>query len=68
MENDGVVHPEQLAMLTEALDVYCRDAGIKPDTPEYEMAGHRVIALFENGAQTAEQLLAALLPSERKAS
>jgi hypothetical protein len=65
MPFEGVVHPEQLDMLTKALKAYCQSADIKPDTTEYELAGLRLINLFESGVQTADELLAALHGTKR---
>jgi len=67
MENHGIIHPEQLTMLTEALDDYCRQARINPGSPEFDIAASRIIALFANGVQTAEALLAALNDQARAA-
>jgi len=56
----GIAYPKQLAMLTEALQDYCREAGIEPGTPAYEDAGCLVMSLFQDGISTAEELADAL--------
>jgi hypothetical protein len=56
----GIAHPKQLAMLTKALQDYCREAGIEPGTPAYEDAGCLVMSLFQDGVSTAEELADAL--------
>ena len=58
--------PEQLQILSTALDNYCREFGIEPGTPEREDAAEFIIALFNSGAHTADELRAALdAPSRR---
>jgi hypothetical protein len=60
MEFTGIIHPEQLWMLTEVLAGHCDAANIKPGTPEYEAEGVRIIVSYQNGARTVYQLLSAL--------
>jgi len=56
----GIVHPQQLEMLTEALERYCQTADIQAGTNRYEAAGRRIIALFQGGAHTVDEILAGL--------
>lgn len=56
----GTANPAQLKILTAALEKYCRNENIEYGTPEHEEAGRLVMALFNNGALTPEQLGAAL--------
>jgi hypothetical protein len=56
----GIFNPEQLAVLSKTLDDYCASCGIEQFTPEHEDAVYLVMALFQQGAQTAEELKAAL--------
>jgi hypothetical protein len=56
----GIVDPEQLDVLSKVLNDHCATCGIEPSTPEYEDAGYLVMSLFMRGAQTAEELKAAL--------
>lgn len=60
MPLSGIVDSEQLKLLTTALDEYCRDNDIGPNSPERTDAGQIIIALFSNGAQNAEDLKTAL--------
>jgi hypothetical protein len=52
----GILHPEQLWVLTEVLERHCDGANIKPGTQEYEAEGARILALYENGARTIYEL------------
>jgi hypothetical protein len=66
MEFTGIVCPDQLWVLAEVLERHCDAADIKLGTPEYEAEGARIIALYQSGARTIYQLLAALdEPTER---
>lgn len=56
MTSRGIVTPRQLAMLTDALDEFCRENGIRRGSPEHEEASLRVMALFERGISSAEDL------------
>jgi hypothetical protein len=60
MPFSGVANPKQLAILTTALETYCRDAGIEPGTSAHEDAARLVISLFSTGSHSAEDLAAAL--------
>jgi len=57
---NGTANPTQLKMLTSALDKYCQNQNIQTGTPEHEEAGRLVMALFNNGLATPEQLWTAL--------
>ena len=57
----GIAHPEELQLLTEALQSYCTDAQIEPHSDEYEKVAKLIMALFTNGAATPEELATALL-------
>ena len=56
----GIVYPQQLAVLTEALQCHCSEFNIEPDSPAYYDAGRLAIILFESGIATSEELAAAL--------
>ena len=56
----GIVDPEHLALLTAAVDDYCREAGIDPVGPQRDEVARFVVTLFGHGAATAEELKAAL--------
>jgi hypothetical protein len=55
-----VVDPAQLAILTAALDDFCRIGDIRAGTPEHEEAGLLIQSLYNKGATTAEALSAAI--------
>ena len=57
MALDGFVHPEDLRLLTEALERYRRTAEMVPDTPVYQDAGARIVALFQSGVATVGEIL-----------
>lgn len=56
MPFNGIVDPEQLTILYDVLDDYCRESGIGPDHPERETIAHRLLALFNSGIGSAEAL------------
>ena len=56
----GILNPSSSQYCTAARDDYCRKAGVQESTPEHEDAGLLVLALFHQGATTAEALAAAL--------
>ncbi len=55
-----VIDPAQLAILTAALDDFCRIGDIREGTPEHEEAGLLIQSLYIKGATTAEALAAAV--------
>lgn len=56
----GIAYPEQLAVLTKALDSHCTEFGIEPKSPAYFNAGRLAVILFESGVTAPEDLVAAL--------
>jgi hypothetical protein len=63
----GIADSEQLAILTAALSDYCRTNNIERGTPAQDQAALIVMALFNNGAGTAEELKAALESRAKRA-
>jgi hypothetical protein len=63
----GIVHPEQLAILTEALEKYCLAADIEPGSPAHDDAGRQIMFLFECGFSTTEDLVKAMVVGNRAA-
>jgi hypothetical protein len=61
----GVINPEQLSVLTKALQDYCRDVHIEPSTAAYNDAGRLALLLFESGITTADELTIALHTSAK---
>jgi hypothetical protein len=61
----GIVYPQQLRVLTEALQSHCSEFNIEPDSPAYYEAGRLAIILFESGMATPEELAAALRDSAK---
>jgi hypothetical protein len=57
---ETIIHPEHLSMLTEVLARYCRTARIEPGTLQYALTGKRIIALFQIGVHTEDEILASL--------
>ena len=55
----GIADSEQLKLLTAVLDEYCTASGIL-DQPSRKEAATRVMSLFMQGVQNAEQLRIAL--------
>ena len=56
LPNNGIAHPEQLAILTAAFQEYCQAAHIEPGTPAYEDASRLVMILFGVGISDAAEL------------
>jgi hypothetical protein len=56
----GIADSEQLTSLAAVLDDYCREACIEPSTSEYDWVAGIIMALFNNGIGTADELKAAL--------
>lgn len=60
----GIADPEQLQLMREALRSYGNAAGIERGTREYEHAASIILALFEAGAATVDEIVqAAILES-----
>ena len=55
-----VIDPAQLAILTAALDDFCRIGNIRADTAEHEEAGLLIQSMYIKGATTAEALSASV--------
>jgi hypothetical protein len=61
----GIVNPQQLAVLTKVLKDYCVVARIEPGTNAYEDAGRQVMDLYECGVSNANELYRALRANNR---
>jgi hypothetical protein len=66
MRFDGIVHREQLTILSKALQEYCPLAQIRPGTPDYDDAGRLIMVLFESGISDPDELARALRASDRR--
>lgn len=53
----GIANPEQLEVLSAALEAYCRASHIEPETQAYEDAARHIMALFNNGAVEIPKVL-----------
>jgi hypothetical protein len=60
-----IANPEQLAVLTAALNDYCLANGIEPGTPAQLRAAKLVLAVFNGGANTPAEIRAALDAASR---
>ena len=60
MSLHGTACPEDLALLTKALDDRCRELGLANGDPGREQLGRRVMYLFETGTLSADDLKRAL--------
>jgi len=56
MPFQNTANPDQLSILTRALDEHCQTVGLPPDSPERENLASRVFALFSTGKTTLEEL------------
>lgn len=61
----GIAEPEQLSMLRQALEEYCLTHGIS-DEQGRDDAAWLVMSAFANGANSLEELWAALETEERR--
>ena len=61
MKFGTVANPYQVAAMANVVDAYCRQAGIEPEAPEREQIAAKVVALFETGVRSQNDLLAALI-------
>ena len=59
MSFTGIANPEQLSILCRALDEHCRARGIS-DEQSRDNAATLVMSLFASGANSLEELTAAL--------
>jgi hypothetical protein len=55
-----IYNPDQLAVLCKVLDDHCTKFGIERSSPDHVDASYLVLSLFEKGAETVEELTAAL--------
>ena len=60
MPFQDAVNPDQLSILTRALNEHCQTVGIPPDSEERENLASRVFSLFRMGKTTLEELKQAL--------
>ena len=60
MSLQGTACPEDLALLTKALDDRCRELGLANGDPGREQLGRRVMHLFETGTRSFDDLKRAL--------
>jgi len=54
MPFQNTANPDQLSILTRALDEHCQTVGVPPDSPKRENLASRVFALFSTGKTTLE--------------
>ncbi len=55
----GIVGPEELKILTDALDEYCLANGISNEA-DRKLAAVRIMSFYTSGAHSADELRAAL--------
>ena len=60
MPPHGIARPEQLNILTKALENYCSAAHIERGTPAHTDAGRQIMSLYERGVYSGEELVKAL--------
>jgi hypothetical protein len=65
MFTSGVANPNQLAVLSAALDDYCLEAGIAPSDVAREEVARHILDLFNRGVDDRDELLSALRSSVR---
>lgn len=64
----GIMHPEELALLQRVFDRACRSNGHAPSSPAAEDTAVRLIVLFRSGVMDEEKLFAALVESRARSS
>jgi hypothetical protein len=57
---DGIASPDQLRVLTQALQDFCRAERIEPDSPDYDDAAYMIMQLFCSGVASPEEISDAL--------
>jgi hypothetical protein len=67
MPFEDIVHPEQIAVLTAALEEICLVAGIDAESTGRDDTARLLTHLYRNGHRTTEQLRAALDPETLQA-
>ena len=60
MHFNGIIRPDQLAMMSKVLNEHCRDHGIASGTNACQDTASMIIALYRHGYQTADDLKDAL--------
>jgi hypothetical protein len=55
-----IADPDQAQILSAALDELCRDAGIRPATPERREAASFIMRLYWHGHRTPDKLRSAI--------
>ncbi|WP_095087811.1 hypothetical protein [Mesorhizobium sophorae] len=60
MHVNGVVEPDQLAMLTTILEEHCQSCGIPADSLDRENLAARIVTLFMSGMTGLDDLKRAL--------
>ena len=60
MPFNDIMNPQQLAILTAALDDFCRIGNIQKGTPEHDQASFLILSLYRQGATTDKALAAAV--------
>lgn len=61
-----VADPEQLALISDALDAYRKSKNVDPGSELYERAAQRVICLFESGMRDPQAMSQALADAMEK--
>jgi hypothetical protein len=56
MSFNRIAYPEELQILTEAVQNFCRAEGIQPGTADYEDAAHLVMHLFNSGVASPREI------------
>ena len=60
MHYNGIIRPDQLAMMSKVLNEHCRDHAIKSGTNACENTASMILALYRHGYQTADDIKDAL--------
>ena len=60
MHFNGIIRPDQLAMMSQVLNDHCREHGIQSGTSAAQNTASMIIALYRHGYQTADDLRDAL--------
>lgn len=60
MVNSGILYPEDLAVLAQAVDDFCREFRIKPDSDECPDETRKAVTMYEHGCRGRDELVAKL--------
>ena len=68
MPSSGILYPEDVAVLAQAVDEFCRELHIKSDSEECQDAARDAMTIYEHGCHDRDELVARLREQRKQAS